>query len=305
MTETGNDHPTRGTQETKGAANTPGPDAGFSFEFEQQPLRFRSVSDDDHVLKLMRRVGSFYEYEVLLRIRDRLRAGGRVGAAIDAGGFIGTHTVFFSKFCGLRPVLTFEANPATYAVLSQNLESNGVRAAVIAVNKAVGSKPGHATVCRGPETNQGATKVELGREEPGSVPMTTIDAEAEAQHLTDIAMIKIDVEGVEIDALRGGLGVVARHRPVLCIECHTDENLRTVLGLLAPSGYWIVDCLGYSPTYVLEPSGSSKRRRNLVNTLWLWRAGLPPSWSFMRKNLRRWAQRFSTGRWDPPRRNRR
>ena len=276
------------------------PDCTVSFEFEQQQLRFRSVSEDDHTLKLMRQLGTFYEYDVLLRIRERLRARDRRGAAIDAGGFIGTHTIFFSKFCGLSPVLTFEANPANYAVLGENLESNGVHDAVIAVNKAVGAEQGSAAVLIGPETNRGTTRVELGSQQPGSIPMTTIDVEVEAHHLQNVSAIKVDVEGVEIDVLRGAVAVIARHRPLLCVEIHNAANLREVLALLAPGRYWIVDCLGYSPTYIIEPSEASERRHNFVNMLWVWRAGLPHAWSFARKNLRRLAQRLATGRWDPP-----
>lgn len=295
----GSDLPTRfGASHTAARERPAMSDLTVSFDFDQQPLRFRSVSENDHILKVMRELGTFYEYDVLLRMRERLRAGKRTGSAIDAGGFIGTHTVFLSKLCGLSPVMTFEANPSTYAVLGENLESNGVSPGVIAVNKALGAAPGHAEMVLGPEGNRGSTQVATGA--GGSIPLTTIDAETEARGLKDVCAIKIDVEGMELEVLRGAAGVIAAQTPVLCVEVHNPQNLRQVLGLLGPSRYWIVDCLGYSPTYIIEPTRASERRRRLVNAIWLQRAKLPQSRSFLRKRLRRLAQRLSTGRWEPP-----
>jgi|GEM_PF-1351497 len=267
---------------------------------EGEPIFFRSLGNDDHILKVMRELDTFYEYDVLFRVRERLRRRGKTGAAIDAGGFIGTHSVFFAKLCGLRPVLTFEANPATFTVLSDNLEKNGLGDRVIAVNRALGDGQGQARVVLGPETNRGATRVELGVGGGEGVPMTTLDAEVEARGIDDVCLIKIDVEGLELPVLRGAAQLIARRRPVLCVEVHTAENLREVLDLLTPHGYWIVDCLGYSPTYVLEASSASARRRRSVNALWLRRAALRERHPKAAKLLRRLALRLGAGRFDPP-----
>ncbi|MFM1769435.1 MAG: hypothetical protein RJA22_1964 [Verrucomicrobiota bacterium] len=280
------------------------PEPGVHFTFEQQPVRFRSVADDDHMLRLMRQTGTFYEQDVLLRLRDRLQAGGRRGAAIDAGGFIGTHSVFLRKFCGLQPVLTFEASPGNHAILRDNLQANGVGDDVIAVNLALGAQPGHAAVLSAEEANRGRTRVELGSTAAGhaSIPVTTLDTEVQNRQLPPVAAIKIDVEGVELEVLRGGLHVITSHRPVLCIEIHSADHLRQALALLNPGRYWIVDCLGYSPTYLLEPCPdiTPEPRRHQVNQLWIRRAQLPRSWSFLRKFLRRRAQKLAGTRWDPP-----
>ena len=63
------------------------PDHSVSFDFDDKTVHFRSVSEDDHILGLMRHLGTFYESDVLLRIRDRLQARNRCGSAVDAGGF--------------------------------------------------------------------------------------------------------------------------------------------------------------------------------------------------------------------------
>ncbi|MEL6507161.1 MAG: FkbM family methyltransferase [Pseudomonadota bacterium] len=50
-----------------------------------------------------------------------------------------------------------------------------------------------------------------------SVPVRTLDEIC--QPLTRLDLIKIDVEGKELDVLRGGITTLAKHRPVLVFEC--------------------------------------------------------------------------------------
>jgi hypothetical protein len=50
------------------------------------------------------------------------------------------------------------------------------------------------------------------------VATTTIDHQMELQKLSRMDFIKIDVEGAEIDVLRGGERSILRHRPIIAIE---------------------------------------------------------------------------------------
>ena len=49
--------------------------------------------------------------------------------------------------------------------------------------------------------------------------------------------IKIDVQGMELDALRGMARLLARHRPRIVLEIHRDVPRDDVLGLLESCGY--------------------------------------------------------------------
>ena len=88
-----------------------------------------------------------------------------------------------------------------------------------------------------------------------SVPMTSLDAWFAMQNLGRIDVLKIDVEGFELEVLRGGLGVIERFRPHLVIEA--DDNMLArnrasvalIKALLHPYGYAfneVKDC--WSPT---------------------------------------------------------
>ena len=49
--------------------------------------------------------------------------------------------------------------------------------------------------------------------------------------------IKIDVQGMELDALRGMRRLLSRHRPKIVLEIHRDVPRDDVLALLESCGY--------------------------------------------------------------------
>jgi FkbM family methyltransferase len=275
------------------------------FEHEGQPMVFRSVGENDHILGNMRRRSTFYELDVLERIRQRVKSRANA-AAVDAGAFIGTHSTYFAKFCGLSPVLAFEANPDTVPLLKHNIAVNHLTDTVIPISKALGASPGHAVVDCAQSDNQGGSAVSFVSEErPDSVEVSTIDIEVRALSggVSNIALIKIDVEGAELAVLEGAMKTIRACRPVLCIEVHTLANLRKVISVLRHEDYWIIDCLGYSPTYILERTTASYLRKAFVHLLWYLRAAFGGRSSklthLIRWYLRRLAQLSSTGIWDP------
>lgn len=272
-------------------------DRSVRFVYDGEPIVFQSVDESDHILMTMRSLGTFYERDVLERLRDRLRARGELGAAIDVGAFIGTHSVYFSKCCGCKPVLSFEANPNTFASLVDNIRTNGLDQTVVAVNKALGSRSGSAKLVIGAAGNEGSTSVDFDTE--GSIVVSTLDVEvqAKAEILGKIAIMKVDVEGAELEVLTGAVETIRSHRPILCIEIFKVRNLRKLLRILKKERYWIIDCLGITPTYILEPTDAGLVRRLLVHSLWLIREAAPDGG--LKWYLKRLGQVLTTGKWDP------
>jgi FkbM family methyltransferase len=239
----------------------------------------------------MQKSGTFYESDVLERLRSLVAARAAGSTAIDVGAFIGTHSVYFARFCGLRRVIAFESNPAAFAVLVANVHTNGLDDSVFPINKALGSQLGYADVVAGSSANQGTSRVRYTAEHAiDRVPASTLDDEIMGRDLGTVALIKIDVEGAELEVLRGASETIGRDRPVMCIEIHTPRHLMTVLATLYRNQYWILDCLGYSPTYILATGRPSLFRRRCVNVLWLVRAAVPAPFSAIRWYLKRLAQ---------------
>ena len=56
-----------------------------------------------------------------------------------------------------------------------------------------------------------------------SWPVTTLDGFV-MQHEVQPRAIKMDIEGMELHALQGGLGTLKHHRPALAVDVHRDAR---------------------------------------------------------------------------------
>ena len=135
---------------------------------------------------------------------------------LDVGANIGAHTLWMARRVGpAGGVIAFEPQRAVFQTLCANMALNGMTN-VDAYWAAVGAQPGYVTVPRLDPTaaaNFGATSLIWGH--PGDkVRLMTIDE----LELSACRMIKVDVEGMELDALRGGEATISRLRPILYVE---------------------------------------------------------------------------------------
>ncbi|HNB59890.1 MAG TPA: FkbM family methyltransferase, partial [Phycisphaerales bacterium] len=107
----------------------------------------------------------------------------------------------------------------------------GVRPVV----ESAGAEPGAVvvpTINYNSENNFGG--LELGKYESGErVPVTTIDR----LELPRCHLLKIDVEGMELEVLRGATQTLARLRPLLYLENDRPENSPPLIEFLLNAGY--------------------------------------------------------------------
>jgi FkbM family methyltransferase len=74
-----------------------------------------------------------------------------------------------------------------------------------------------------------------------SVPMRTLDGLLQG---LDVDVLKIDIEGAELGALRGGIEMLSRHRPTVMFESAPDAGAR--LGYSTTDLWRFLDGLGYA-----------------------------------------------------------
>lgn len=145
-------------------------------------------------------------------VRDRMvRPGAKV---IECGAHHGCNTIMLSRWVGDGgSVYACEPMPDNIRVIERNLELNEIKNVRI-VPRALG--PSSGSVRFRTQTNSAP----LGnRTAPGlAVDMTTIDELSEAEGLVP-DLIKLDVEGYEIDLLEGASRALQR-RPALLVEVH-------------------------------------------------------------------------------------
>jgi FkbM family methyltransferase len=168
------------------------------------------VDETDHIGRIISR-GSWYERDLL---DDAARRVTGPGTAVDVGAHIGNHTLWFAIAMGLY-VVALEPNPVSYSQLAMNVADNHVDARLIAA--AAGRAEAWASV-QPPAIagNSGTASVTV---EGGPVPVFALD---ELQ-LTDVRLLKVDVEGAAVDVLAGAARLLAEQSPVVYAEGDRDE----------------------------------------------------------------------------------
>lgn len=166
--------------------------------------------------------GTPYEPWLLEWIYER----GFTGTAVDVGAHIGNHTLWLAMVCGLR-VEAFE--PLTYAALRENVERNGLLGQVHVHDCALGARHCWAHV-----VGKGKLAVtDLRDSSKQNLAVRPLDG----YELTDVSVMKIDVEDMEPYVLLGATLTIERCRPVICAEARDDAAHVALRKILRPWGY--------------------------------------------------------------------
>ena len=72
----------------------------------------------------------------------------------------------------------------------------------------------------------------------GDVPVHKID---DRINVDGLAVVKVDVEGMEPHVLRGMRRLLRKHLPVVYCETHTDEKESELRSVLEPLGYTLTE----------------------------------------------------------------
>lgn len=217
----------------------------YQYDILGERVAFHLPNPQDHIQKHIIQHGNFYESEMLREIAPLIPDDGVV---VDAGANIGNHTLFFAKLLKAR-VLSFEPNPATFDILERNVELNDVGSIVEAYPLGLGAQSAKGSIIDANNGNAGMAQVEISEE--GSIDITTVD---EMVGDLFVHLIKIDVEGMEADVLRGAALTIRRCRPYLIIEAGTADALTIIEKVVRPLGYVKTRVFNHTPTYLFKPS---------------------------------------------------
>lgn len=183
----------------------------------------------------------------------------------DIGCFHGILTLFFARQSA--QVIGYEPNTKNYTRLIENIRLNGLQN--VTVRKlGVGSRPQAATLVFTPLMSGGSTLEPKAAEQikksnmasdSEQIEITTLDQDIEEGALPPPDFIKIDIEGWELEALRGARKTLETRKPALFLEMHGEtmnEKKRKVAEIVD-----YLNQLGYLKILHVE-SGSSINRTN-------------------------------------------
>ncbi|HWQ14791.1 MAG TPA: FkbM family methyltransferase [Roseiflexaceae bacterium] len=154
-------------------------------------------------------------------------AAGEGDIVIDAGSCWGDTALYFAQRVGpAGQVYAFEFIPGNLAVLERNLALNpGLAGRVAVVRQPLWSAPGQELAYQ----DNGPGSQICGQAPPGAAHTavtTSIDHFVRERGLRRVDFIKMDIEGAELEALRGATETLRAHRPRLALAVyHSMDDL--------------------------------------------------------------------------------
>ena len=187
--------------------------------------RFKVIDNDTIVSRSLMLYGEWAQREI-----DLMACFIRPGFVVaDVGAFIGTHSRAFSANVGPEGrVLAFEPRPDSAAVLSENADMAPTRN-IRVVNKALGDceKTVPLSVLHDDKSaNYAGLSLEMSIDTKypadntsnfEEIAVTTLDS----FDLDRLDFMKVDVEGMELDVLKGGIRTIERCKPIVFTECNS------------------------------------------------------------------------------------
>lgn len=154
---------------------------------------------------------------------------------IDLGANLGVFATRAAKRVGAAGrVIAVEPHPDNFARLKANAERNGL-ARLECVQAAAGDREGTVPLY----VHERGINHSLVRGSGKSVPvrLTTVDALVKERGLTRVDFLKVDIEGVVPEALRGATETLKRFRPLIALERDSDAESRGLDEILSSHGY--------------------------------------------------------------------
>ena len=178
------------------------------------------------------------EVDILIKLLSARRQHYGDGVvAVDCGANIGVHTIEWAKHMnGWGTVLSIEAQEHIYYALAGNIAINNCFN-VHAIHAAVTDRPGIMKIPnpdyltpgsfgslelrKGNNTEYIGQPIDYSEGELVEVRAISLDS----LNLSRLDLVKIDVEGMELDALNGGIKCIRDYHPILIVEMiKTDKN---------------------------------------------------------------------------------
>lgn len=202
-------------------------------ELYGEPVFFTVSARRDVIQQKFHGVGAFYEMEELEIVHRAFKPG---GLFVDIGSNVGNHSIYVAKFLHPNEVVVVEPNPVAYNVLLSNLYLNRIEHLFdlnwigCGISETEGDSFGMAFRM----ANVGGGRMVEGEGNIPAVPADVVIGDRTP------AMIKIDVEGMEMQVLRSLKKTIARCAPRIFIEVDQQNN-QDFAAWVAANGYQSVE----------------------------------------------------------------
>ena len=215
-------------------------------------------SEDNGVELSLHETGT-YEKGILSFLQANLRKG---DCFVDVGANIGLMSIFASNCVGNEgQVLAYEAHPKTAELLNENIQLNQLMNIQVC-QYALGSEEGQTKIYDNWQINRGGASliVKTNDSVAFDIEIHQLDNKIPSNLIPKV--IKIDVEGFELEVLKGASETIKRFQPILIVEfSEIRENVHESGAQLVE----IIKTFGNYRFYKLK--GGKERKSKLVEIL--------------------------------------
>ena len=165
---------------------------------------------------------------------------------LDIGANIGSHSVYWALEKNAKKIYAYEPLESTYKILKRNIKLNHLDKKIKAFKYGLYSTNSKASVDNFHLANIGNTSF-----------VPSVNGNFELKKLDSIRisekidLIKIDVEGAEVEVLIGAKNTIKKNKPVIVIE--SFNNKEEIDNIFTSYGYEQIDTIRQGEDYIYKP----------------------------------------------------
>lgn len=222
-----------------------------------QYMMYLPNKNTDYIQKKIYEELKPYELTMLKDIISRCKSNDII---LDVGSNVGNHTLFFAA--NNLFVYSFEANSILFDIMINSIKLNKFENITKCYNIAVSDSVSKAKFVTFDETNLGGQSLEISNDgDISTIPLDNVDFHGK------VAVIKIDVEGMECNVLNGAKNLIAKDRPLLYVEAINMDSFKNISYILNDLNYVYWDTFNATPTHLFFPKETICEKDILTNSL--------------------------------------
>jgi FkbM family methyltransferase len=212
--------------------------------------------NDDHFRSAFLNNLEDWEKNVTKQYVDLISIGARI---IDVGAYSGVFSIL-GAMAGAHQIVAIEPNKNIFPTLQENIRINSLEKYVTCLNLACSDRSGFDKLLvpnqrfqsSGAQLSEAKTDRDLSMwNESQKIELTTIDQIVSSLNLVGVDLIKIDVEGSELQVLWGSTVTLIKFRPKIIVELLNDDAKKRCMEFLNKYGYQLYKKLD-TTNYLIE-----------------------------------------------------
>lgn len=199
----------------------------------------------DCIQKYIVERGDYWDPRALNLISDYI---GDDAVYVDAGANIGNHTLYWAIERYAKKIYSFEPVESTFEILKKNIELNHLEDVVEIFQVGLSDEETTGEISIYKADNIGGTNI--AKSEKGKIKLITLDS---LKIKEKIDLIKIDVEGAEVEVLKGSIKTIKKYKPLIVVE--SFYNFKEVCEILEGLGYGLDKVIRTGADYIFKYLG--------------------------------------------------